>query len=73
MTSATSFSSDSESDHEWRSLGLGAPARRALVQAGILHPRDLAGTTKARLLELHGIGNSTIVALEPYLANDESK
>ena len=73
MMSATSPDATSMSDHAWRDLGLSAPARRALLRAGFHEPRDLADTTEARLLELHGIGASTIVLLAAYLAPDERR
>jgi predicted RecB family nuclease len=46
---------------------LAAPARRALQNTGILTPEDLAKHTKKELLALHGIGPSSIPALEKTL------
>lgn len=44
-----------------------APARRALENAGITTPEQLASWTKEELLKLHGIGKTAIPALEDYL------
>ncbi len=50
-------------------LGLSAPARRALRSAGIITKGDLGAWTKAALLELHGVGPSTIPKLAGLLAD----
>ena len=47
-------------DEVWKVIGLGAPARRALVNAKILKVSDLGKYTKAQIEELHGMGPSTM-------------
>lgn len=47
--------------------GLGAPARRALESAGIRSISQLAGYTQAELLDLHGLGPSSIPKLKRLL------
>lgn len=56
-----------ERDGVWRELGLSAPARRALVNAGILKTSDLRKFTADQVLALHGIGKTAIPRLAPYL------
>ena len=52
-----------ELDGEWRSIGLAAPARRALVDAKLLKVSDLRKITLAELTQLHGMGKSAIARL----------
>jgi len=52
----------------WRLAGLSAPARRALVDAGIITVGDLSGWTESALLELHGIGPKALPPLREALA-----
>jgi predicted RecB family nuclease len=47
---------------------LGAPARRALESKGIMTVEKLAGYSQAEILNLHGIGASTIPKLQEALA-----
>jgi hypothetical protein len=47
---------------------LAAPARRALAGAGYLRLEQLAGVTEADLMQLHGMGATTIDALRDALA-----
>ncbi|HEY2350311.1 MAG TPA: hypothetical protein VGH64_14940 [Puia sp.] len=47
--------------------GLGAPARRALENAGINSPARLSKKTKKEILQLHGMGPSSIPKLERKL------
>lgn len=54
-------------DGVWRGLGLAAPARRALVNAGILTTEDLGRFTAAEIAALHGIGPTTMPRLAPFL------
>jgi hypothetical protein len=54
-------------DVEWRALGLAAPARRALVDAGLLRPGDLATWSATDLAGLHGIGKTALTVLRPWL------
>lgn len=56
-----------ERDGVWRELGLAAPARRALVDAGILKTVHLRKFTLAELAALHGIGKTTLPKLQPYV------
>jgi predicted RecB family nuclease len=46
---------------------LGAPARRALQNAGITNPQQLSKWSKKELLQLHGFGPSSIPRLEAVL------
>lgn len=48
--------------------GLSAPAQRALAGAGYTHIEQLAATTEADILKLHGIGPSAIPMLREALA-----
>ncbi|MFA7322804.1 MAG: DUF1801 domain-containing protein [Candidatus Nanopelagicales bacterium] len=52
-----------ERDGIWRELGLSAPARRALVNAGILTIEDLKARNLAEIRHLHGIGPSALKLL----------
>ena len=47
--------------------GLGAPARRALENAGIHTVFHLSHKTKKEILQLHGMGPSSIPKLEEKL------
>jgi uncharacterized protein YdhG (YjbR/CyaY superfamily) len=47
---------------------IGAPATRALAQAGVNRLSDLASWTERDLLELHGVGPKAIKILTPVLA-----
>ena len=46
---------------------LSKPAQRALINAGILTPKDLARHTRAQVTALHGIGPSAFPTLESAL------
>ena len=50
-------------DREWAALGLSAPARRALVDAGLLTLNDLTQVTERFLLSRHGFGPSSLPKL----------
>jgi hypothetical protein len=50
-------------DGPWRELGLGAPARRALIDDGLFTLSDLRKTSLAAIKELHGIGPNAIRVL----------
>jgi predicted flap endonuclease-1-like 5' DNA nuclease len=50
-------------DGNWRELGLGAPARRALIDDGLFTLSDLRKISLAALKELHGIGPNAIRVL----------
>lgn len=54
-------------DDLWQSLGLAAPARRALINSNIKTLVDLKKYTKDEIAELHGIGPNALVILKPYL------
>lgn len=56
-----------ERDGVWRELGLAAPARRALVNAGILTTADLGAYSEADITGLHGMGKKTLVMLRPWM------
>lgn len=47
---------------------LGAPARRALENAGIISEEQLAKYTEKEILKLHGMGPSSIPKLKAALA-----
>jgi hypothetical protein len=46
---------------------LGAPARRALHQAGIRRPEDRRRVTRLEVLALHGVGPAALGRLEVSL------
>lgn len=46
----------------------GAPAQRALADAGIAHLSDLVAWPRSKLARLHGIGPSALDKLEESLA-----
>ena len=48
----------------WRSYGLSAPARRALMAAGILKVSDLKRFKVRQLEQLHGIGPTALKTLK---------
>lgn len=54
-------------DSVWRELNLAAPARRALVNAGLFELADLASWASADVAALHGIGKNALAILKPYL------
>lgn len=56
-------------DGIWRELGLAAPARRALVDAGILKISDLKKWSDEELLELHGMGPNAMKILKKVRSN----
>jgi len=47
---------------------IGAPARRALIGAGLLRLEDLAVLTEAQLLSLHGVGPKALRIIRGALA-----
>jgi hypothetical protein len=49
-----------EVDVTWREIGLAAPARRALVDAGLFEIADLRKESLAAIKELHGMGPNAI-------------
>lgn len=54
-------------DGEWRALGLAAPARRALVAAGIMELSQLKGHRSEEISALHGMGPSAMKLLSTSL------
>ena len=50
-------------DGEWRAIGLGAPARRALVDAKLYKVSDLRKISLKDLSGLHGMGKSAIARI----------
>lgn len=54
-------------DKIWRNYGLAAPARRALVRAGIFEEKHLRMHTVDELRQLHGIGNKALEQLEAIM------
>jgi hypothetical protein len=51
-------------DGAWQELGLAAPARRALVDAGLRRLEDLAKLSEERVRSLHGIGPNALAKLK---------
>ena len=47
-------------DETWLGIGLAAPVRRALVDAGFFHLSDLRKVSLASVKELHGMGPNAI-------------
>ena len=47
-------------DEVWRNHGLAAPARRALIKAGIFNEKHLKMHTIDEVRALHGIGKSAM-------------
>ncbi len=54
-------------DAAWREIGLAAPARRALVDDGLLELSDLRKVSLAAVKELHGMGPNAIRILTTEL------
>jgi len=55
-------------DGEWRKLGLAAPARRALVNAGITKLPQLKKLRREEVEALHGMGPSALKLLMSSLS-----
>jgi uncharacterized protein YdhG (YjbR/CyaY superfamily) len=51
-------------DSVWREIGLAAPARRGLVDNGILKLSDLKKYSVQELAEIHGIGSNALKTLK---------
>lgn len=51
----------------WKSLGLAAPARRALITENIKTIAELKKYTFSEIEQLHGIGPNALVILKPHL------
>ena len=56
-----------ERDGVWRELKLAAPARRALVNAGILTVSDVSAYSLRELQALHGIGKNALNVLRQFV------
>ena len=54
-------------DEVWRELGLAAPARRALVNAGLLTFKDVKKFPRSELETLHGMGPKALALLNEIL------
>ena len=54
----------SERDQEWVALKLASPARRALVNAGLLKLADLKKISRADLAAQHGMGPNALKVLD---------
>ena len=59
----------STSDAYWRTIGLSAPARRAIIAAGITQLHDLTHWRADDLAQLHGIGAHAMTRLRGALAD----
>ena len=51
-------------DAEWREVGLAAPARRALVDAGLTRVSQLSKWKRDAVAELHGMGPNALKKIE---------
>jgi len=52
-----------ELDRAWHAVGLGAPARRALVNADLMSMADLSRVTEKHVVGLHGMGKAAMKRL----------
>jgi hypothetical protein len=52
---------------EWRKIGLSGPARRALVEAKLFRVSDLRKITQDELIDLHGMGKSSIARIRQIM------
>ena len=66
MSKDKSARNELEADAAWRALGISAPARRALMNAGILNKDQLASWSVDDISALHGIGQRAISVLKPW-------
>ena len=57
-------------DGAWRAIGLAAPARRALVDAGLTKLTQLSKWTRADLASLHGMGQNALKKIDEALVNN---
>ncbi len=57
----------------WRTLGLAAPARRALLNQGIDSIEKLQEFSVTDIAALHGMGPHALNRLAPYLANGSAE
>ncbi len=57
-------------DGAWRAIGLAAPARRALVDAGLTKLTQLSQWTRADLALLHGMGPNALKKIDEALVNN---
>ncbi len=57
-----------EKDAEWRGLGLAAPARRALVDAGLTTLSQLKKKQRDSIAILHGMGPNALQKLDLAMA-----
>ncbi|MFM2031400.1 MAG: hypothetical protein RLZZ297_165 [Chloroflexota bacterium] len=55
-------------DGAWRALKIGAPARRALVDAGYTELAQLTGVSHKKLAALHGMGPKALRILAEHMA-----
>jgi hypothetical protein len=58
-----------EHDGAWRELGLASPARRALVNAGLLKLSDLKKISREKLAAQHGMGPSALKILDAEMTS----
>jgi len=59
-------------DGAWRAIGLAAPARRALVDAGLTELAQLSNWTQAELASLHGMGPNALMKIDAALKTSGS-
>lgn len=60
-------------DGYWKSIGLAAPARRGLIDNGLVTLRDLKRITKKKLIGIHGMGPNAIRTLEREMKKNSVK
>ena len=58
-------------DGVWRRLGLAAPARRALIDVGLMELSQLSTWTRADIASLHGMGPNALKKIDEALTKDE--
>ena len=54
-------------DGAWRAIGLAAPARRALVDAGLTELTQLSKWARVDLAALHGMGPNALMKIDDAL------
>lgn len=62
-----------KNDGNWRTLGIAAPARRALVDVKIMKLSDLKKITENDFLELHGMGPSAAKTIKKAMKKSNVK
>ena len=58
-------------DGEWREIGLAGPARRALVNAGLIKLQQISKWTRSDVAALHWMGPNALRKLDAALERNE--